>query len=66
MQVGDLVRIVVGEERWCHAGRDPRDHPGGALGLVLGSSGTDWIVLWNTGSKCSYPAFQLEALNESR
>ena len=66
MQVGDLVRIVVGEERWRTAGRDPRDHPGGALGLVLGASGTDWIVLWNTGSKCSYPAFQLEALNESR
>ena len=57
MKVGDMVRIVVDSDHW------------GELGLVLRASRItfgNWIVLWNTGSKCSYPAYQLEVISASR
>ena len=60
MNVGDMVRIVVESDHW------------GELGLILRTNSLSkkttprMIVLWNSGSKCSYPAYQLEVISESR
>ena len=55
MKVGDMVRVVVESDY------------SGELGLVLRRSRidcADWVVLWNSGARCSYPVYQLEVISE--
>ena len=61
MKVGDMVQWrredLVARPSWDDVGLIIREIPGTAKRKV---------VLWNTGVLCSYPAFELELISESR